>query len=225
MSRGSRKRDRKRNRTRGRRGQQRRSTRQPISMVIGGEPDCSCPVCAEMAARGQPVMVMTPDGELVERILEPRPMMDVHVQGTRSTAPHFGPEVQRVSVPVGCVVGDLLEHLCFEDQAVRIAFPPGSLQARIGGLLCEPEQVLLRGDTVVLSAVPQPGMDRERERSDDTAQTNRTTHGAERAERQVRQRDTDTSSKFATTALASTPTRCRTCSNASGSWGAMIAGG
>lgn len=163
MSRATRKASRNRNRTVNRKSQKRPSTfrpGQPVSVVIGGEPDCSCPVCAHMAASGTPMMVRTPDGQLVERTFEPRPMIDVYVQGTMTTWPHFGPEPRAVSVPVGCLVSDLLEYLCFVDQAVRIAFPPGSLQATIDGKPCEPGQVVLRGETLVLTATPDPELSR-----------------------------------------------------------------
>ena len=121
--------------------------------------DCACPLCAEMAAAGEPIMVLEPDGS--ERWVMPkkRPMMTVRVKGDATTWPELSPEGREVQVPVGCIVLDLLGYLCAKDQRLRLVEPGCLLIARIGKRPCEPMRVLEAGDEVLVSRVETPWQD------------------------------------------------------------------
>lgn len=143
---GSRSRRNKRKQKRG----GRRGRVAPISVVYGDPDnlDCSCPICARHAAEGIPLNVIGPDGRMVQVVPEQKPLIEVTVCGSASTWPELSLEPMVLSIPVGCTVWDLLESLCFDDPALRVAFPPGALRAKLDGQLCHGDQVLCPGDSL-----------------------------------------------------------------------------
>ncbi len=106
-----------------------------------------------MAADGVPAFTLGPNGELVQMPPPaPPPMMSVRVRGDASVWPHVPAAPRDEALPVGCVAHDFLEYLCFRDESMRRAFPPGALVAYVDGVPCEPHRVLMPGDDVVVTA-------------------------------------------------------------------------
>lgn len=143
------------------RRKQRRGAR-PVQIVqsLTGEydPDCACPLCAEAAASGRPLMTVGPDGRMRRVYPRKRPSIEVTVQGNASTWPYVPAEPKTVTVPQGCVVMDLLEYMCSKDRAFRIEFPPGTLHATIDGERCEPRRVLMPGDQLIVGGTKDPAL-------------------------------------------------------------------
>ncbi len=129
---------------------------EPIHLILGldGEPfhgDDGCPVCAQLQTQGVQLHTRSEAGELIPLESRAPEMIEVLVRGTASTWPYLPLEPLPCPVPVGCVVGDLLEYLCSSNPDFRIAFGPGTLSARIDGQICEPLRVLRPKDLVVVS--------------------------------------------------------------------------
>lgn len=78
-------------------------------------------------------------------------MMEVTVRGHVSTWPEISAEPYAVRVPVGCIVGDLVEYLGYKDPTLWNVFE--SLGARVGGEQAEYARVLRPGDQLVVSGV------------------------------------------------------------------------
>ena len=117
------------------------------------DPNCACPVCADMARRGIPIVTVGPDGELLEPALpaEPPAMIAIAVRGTLSTWPELPPEPQTIEVPVGCVVQDALEFLRYRNFDLLTGFAPNALSARMAGEPCEPLRVVRPGDELIVT--------------------------------------------------------------------------
>lgn len=121
-----------------------------VSMVtsIDGTPidTCSCPICMDMARRG--IQVVNENGDPID-VPDVEPI-EVRVRGTVSTWPELDTEWRTMELPAGCVLMDMLEYMRFNPD-VCAAFPPGGLTASVNGDPGEPRQVLMPGDSVIVS--------------------------------------------------------------------------
>lgn len=129
--------------------------RGPVQVVSGSDFDpCACPICVDMADKGIPSVTFDEHGAMVEMPRAPRPtMIEVRVRGSLSTWPELLPEARTVTVPVGCVMQDLLEYLRYLDPAVAAGFPPSGLFGFIDGEACDDRQLVRAGDEIEVCGV------------------------------------------------------------------------
>jgi hypothetical protein len=134
-----------------RRNQQR--ARGPIQLVMStdGTPfkgDCTCPICAEAARRGEPLYTME-NGRLVEVTPVAPEMMTVSIRGDGPVASVLPPWPTPLEIPVGCVAMDLLGYLVWTRPELQEFV---NLVPRVGGRDCDPLQLIRAGDEVVITS-------------------------------------------------------------------------
>ena len=99
----------------------------------GLEPDC--PICALLAARGEPVLAFDPASMTFadESVAPMGPVTGITLSADATIAPLLGGSPKELDVPRGMLVGEFLIALRFVEPRLAKAFPDGGLELQVEG--------------------------------------------------------------------------------------------